>query len=219
MLNWQQIDTLLLDMDGTLLDLYFDNQFWLEHLPAALAAKQGIELAAAKAQLVPLLRAQQGSLNWYCTSYWSQTLGLDVVELKAKNAAQVRWRPGSETFLHWVNQQPLRILLVTNAHPDTLVIKEQQTALSQYMHAIVSSHQYQAPKEQQVFWQQLQHNHPFDPERTLLIDDSLDVLKSAKRFGIRHLLSISQPDSSQPMRDLPEWPHINNLSELIAEAP
>ncbi|HBT55971.1 MAG TPA: haloacid dehalogenase, partial [Pseudomonas sp.] len=34
MLNWNAIDTVLLDMDGTLLDLHFDNHFWLEHMPA-----------------------------------------------------------------------------------------------------------------------------------------------------------------------------------------
>ncbi len=218
MLNWQQIDTVLLDMDGTLLDLCFDNQFWLEHLPSALAAKEGVSLEQGKAKLMPLLKSQRGSLNWYCTNYWTQVLGLDVVELKAKHRQQIRWRQGSQPFLQWLSTHAhLRVLLVTNAHPDTLVIKEQQTLLQQYMHEVVTSHQYQAPKEDQHFWQQLQAQHPFDPERTLLIDDSLDVLKAAKTFGIRHLLSISQPDSSCPPRDLPDWPHINNLSELIAE--
>ncbi|MCP4043692.1 MAG: haloacid dehalogenase, partial [Gammaproteobacteria bacterium] len=32
-INWNSIHTVLLDMDGTLLDLHFDNQFWLEHVP------------------------------------------------------------------------------------------------------------------------------------------------------------------------------------------
>ena len=29
-LAWRDIDTVLLDMDGTLLDLHYDNHFWLE---------------------------------------------------------------------------------------------------------------------------------------------------------------------------------------------
>ena len=35
-LDWTSIDTVLLDMDGTLLDLRFDNWFWQEHVPDAL---------------------------------------------------------------------------------------------------------------------------------------------------------------------------------------
>ena len=35
MLNWSKIDTVLLDMDGTLLDLHYDSHFWLNVIPAA----------------------------------------------------------------------------------------------------------------------------------------------------------------------------------------
>ncbi len=30
---WSRIDVVCLDMDGTVLDLRFDNRFWLEMLP------------------------------------------------------------------------------------------------------------------------------------------------------------------------------------------
>lgn len=33
MLAWQEIDTVLLDMDGTLIDLHFDNYFWQRLVP------------------------------------------------------------------------------------------------------------------------------------------------------------------------------------------
>ena len=36
--DWRAIDTVLLDMDGTLLDLRFDNYFWLELVPRKYGA-------------------------------------------------------------------------------------------------------------------------------------------------------------------------------------
>ncbi|MDH3916294.1 MAG: haloacid dehalogenase, partial [Chromatiales bacterium] len=32
--DWSTVDTVLLDMDGTLLDLRFDNYFWQELVPS-----------------------------------------------------------------------------------------------------------------------------------------------------------------------------------------
>ena len=47
-LPWSDIDTVLLDMDGTLLDLHFDNHFWLEHLPQRYAELHGVSRAMAE---------------------------------------------------------------------------------------------------------------------------------------------------------------------------
>jgi 5'-nucleotidase len=41
-LDWNNIDTVLLDMDGTLLDLAFDSQFWLQDVPQALSLQRAI---------------------------------------------------------------------------------------------------------------------------------------------------------------------------------
>ncbi|MBU1436170.1 MAG: HAD family hydrolase, partial [Gammaproteobacteria bacterium] len=66
MLNWADIDTVLLDMDGTLLDLHFDNYFWLEHLPARWSEITGISVSEAKTQLQAEYAVLQGKLEWYC---------------------------------------------------------------------------------------------------------------------------------------------------------
>ena len=39
---WMRVETVLLDLDGTLLDLAFDNYFWRERVPAAYAAARAI---------------------------------------------------------------------------------------------------------------------------------------------------------------------------------
>ena len=39
MIDWNAINTVLLDMDGTILDLHFDNYFWKEYVPQKYAEK------------------------------------------------------------------------------------------------------------------------------------------------------------------------------------
>ena len=46
--DWESVDTVLLDMDGTILDLRFDNWFWLELIPRRYAAARGLEVADRK---------------------------------------------------------------------------------------------------------------------------------------------------------------------------
>src|SRR5699024_6401143 len=53
-IDWDRIDTVWLDLDGTVLDLHFDVRFWHEHLPARYAQTHGIERALAEQRLAPL---------------------------------------------------------------------------------------------------------------------------------------------------------------------
>ncbi len=84
MVDWSSLNTVFLDMDGTLLDLHFDNHFWLEHLPARYAEHYDLHPQEAKDRLIPMIMAERGSLNWYCTDYWSERLSLDITGLKAE---------------------------------------------------------------------------------------------------------------------------------------
>ena len=43
-MKWNSIETFFLDMDGTLLDLAYDNYFWHEHIPALYSKKNGITI-------------------------------------------------------------------------------------------------------------------------------------------------------------------------------
>lgn len=63
--NWQEIDTVLLDMDGTLLDLEFDSHFWLKQVPETLSQRRGIPLASAHKIIHDEYLAVQHTLNWY----------------------------------------------------------------------------------------------------------------------------------------------------------
>ena len=58
-------EIILLDMDGTLLDLWYDDQFWEHFLPRAYAAHHGIDIETAHADVTARLKAAQGTLTWY----------------------------------------------------------------------------------------------------------------------------------------------------------
>lgn len=214
MIDWSAIDTVLLDMDGTLLDLHFDNYFWLEYLPARYAAAHGISFDASRAQLFAHFKAHQGTLNWYCLEFWSDALSLDIQQLKVDIKHKIKVRPFVTPFLQALRQSRKRLVLITNAHPQSLSLKMEVTRIDGMLDMIISSHDYRHPKEAQAFWQTLQFNEPFDKQRTLFIDDSLAVLDSAHRYGIQHLLSIHQPDSLKARR-ISKYPAIEHFNEIM----
>jgi len=216
-MDWQNIDTVLLDMDGTLLDLHFDTFFWLEHLPVRYAQLHSIDQTQAQQWLHERIRQEQGTLNWYCLDYWSSELNVNIAELKHEIRDRIAFRPHVHDFLAHLRSENKRVVIVTNAHRDSLNLKLEQTGLDGLVDRIICSHDYRTPKEEQGFWQQLQKDEPFDPVRTLLVDDSLAVLKSARLYGVGHLLSIYQPDSQQPKRDIDEFNAIEHFDEIISK--
>lgn len=197
MIAWENIDTVLLDMDGTLLDLYFDNYFWLQYLPERYAAARHISTAAAKSQLMENFSQHQGTLNWYCLDFWSNALGLDVAALKEDVRHMIAPRPYAIEFLQAVKASGRQCILCTNAHRASLNLKLRETRLDLHLDALVSSHDYGLPKEDIRFWASLRADIDFNPARTLLIDDNASVLDSARKAGIAHLLGIRRPDSQQ----------------------
>ncbi len=215
MVNWKDIDTVLLDMDGTLLDLRFDNHFWQEFVPLKFAEKEGLSIEHAKAHLTPRFKSKEGSLDWYCLDFWSDSLQLDIAGLKADLAELIAVLPHVSEFLEKLSAAQQQVLLVTNAHRDSLDLKMAKTGLLTFFHEVISSHDFGLPKEHKQFWSSLHDQHPFEKQRTLLIDDSLPVLRSARDFGITHLVSISRPDSGMPIREVAEFPAIEDFRELM----
>jgi len=214
MINWSAIDTVLLDMDGTLLDLHYDNYFWMTYLPERYAQLKQVPLAQAQQQLQHQISSIEGTLQWYCLDYWSETLALDIGALKAEIKHKIKQRPYVIEFLQFLRTQQKNVVLVTNAHPIGLELKFTQTAIKPYLDHIVSSHQFQQPKENQAFWHALQNTMPFDPARSLFIDDNLRVLKSGQQYGIAYTMGIHQPDSQVP-RKLNHTMAIDHFNEII----
>jgi FMN phosphatase YigB (HAD superfamily) len=217
--DWGQLDTILLDMDGTLLDLAFDNHFWGTIIPEQWGRNNGLDLPASQHRLAPLFAAEQGSLNWYCLDFWGQTLELDIPVIKTTCASGIRWRPQAETFLSRLWNSHLDVVLITNAHPVTLEIKAEKLPLAKWFNKMVSSHSYGAPKETTPFWEALISDRPFNPQRTLFIDDSEHVLDAAQSYGIGHLITLRQPDSSLPPKTNTRHPSIHHFEEIMQGLP
>ncbi len=214
MLAWIDIDTVLLDMDGTLLDLHFDDHFWREHLPSRYAERHGMPIEHAKSRLQDHYNSISGTLEWYCLDYWCRTLDMDVVKLKEEVRHLIAFRPEAVEFLAALRACGKRAVLVTNAHTDSLALKIRETSLDDHLHHVCCAHDLRLAKEDPAFWGRLQEHEPFVPERTLLIDDNLDVLESARQAGIRHLMTIAQPDSRRPARMTDRFPVIHGFAEI-----
>ncbi|GAB3334980.1 MULTISPECIES: GMP/IMP nucleotidase [Chromohalobacter] len=216
MVDWNAIDTVLLDMDGTLLDLHFDSHFWLEHLP-----QRYVELHKLDAHHADTLRSriigEQGTLNWYSLAYWSRELGVDVVALKREVQHLIGLRGDALDFLKWLKKAHPRVVLATNADRESLALKLPLTGLEGYLDAIVSSADVGVAKEAPEFWFALQDIEPFEPARTLFIDDNPAVLESAREYGIRYLLGIKQPDSQRPERELENFIALERFATLLPQ--
>ncbi len=219
MLPWEDIDTVLLDMDGTLLDLHFDNHFWREHIPRRYAEIHGVDLDDARQDLYARMTRIEGTMDWYCLDYWSRELGLDVAVLKEEVDHLIAVHPFVPEFLDGLKAAGKRRVLVTNAHTRSLALKMERTDLAGRLDAVICAHDLGLPKEDVGFWERLQTREPFDPARSLLVDDNLDILRSARGYGIAHLLGVYQPDSQAAPRDGAEFEVVRSFCDLLPSFP
>ena len=215
MLDWNNISTVLLDMDGTLLDLHFDNFFWQQHVPLRYAEKNQLHIDDARKYLLPKFKSAEGTMDWYCVDYWSGQLDLDIAQLKAEVDHLIAVHPHVVEFLEATKAAGKHVALVTNAHQKSLMLKMDRTSLTHHFDDIICAHDFGLPKEETDFWNKLNQTLPFDKNKTLLVDDTLSVLRSAQQYGIQHLLAILNPDSQAPQRNTEEFQAIKNFRDIM----
>ncbi|MDJ0750863.1 MAG: GMP/IMP nucleotidase [Woeseiaceae bacterium] len=211
----ERCETLLLDMDGTILDLAFDNYVWKDLVPRRYAAANRISFEEAREDLFAKYETAQGDLQWYCLDHWNERLGIDVVQIHHDVTHRIGYLPGALEFLRAVHASDTRVVLATNSHPDTLDLKDAVTGLADYFDGVYSSHNYGHAKESQSFWHALQDDVDFDVETTLFVDDSHAVLRSAREYGIRMLVTVNRPDTSEPMRHGTEFRGVEGVGDML----
>jgi HAD superfamily hydrolase (TIGR01509 family) len=212
--NWENVEWVILDMDGTVLDLAYDNFFWRQLVPQRYAEAHGLTLEQARIALEPRFLEIQHTLPWYCTDHWSRLTGLDLAALKRETKHRIGPLEGSVEFLHVVKASGRKLWLATNAHRDSWSIKLEHTGLRPLFEQIICSHDFGAPKEDPQFWQRFIAQHPFAIERALFVDDSLPVLRAARDFGVGQVVAISHPDTTMPPREISEFPSVARLGHL-----
>ena len=214
-IDWKNIDTVLLDMDGTLLDLHFDLHFWMEYLPLVFANKHNLSHQQSKDKIYPILKAQEGKLHWYCLDYWQKVFALDIATLKEKLAHLIQIHPFVLDFLAQAKAHNKRIFLVTNAHQKTIALKMRVTNLASYFDAIICSHDYGIAKEEQGFWHKLHKEIDLDKQKSIFFDDSSSVLNAAQTYGIGTVVAISKPSSKMAAKSIDGFINIETFEKIL----
>ncbi|ADH86682.1 HAD family hydrolase [Desulfurivibrio alkaliphilus] len=214
-IDWQAIGTVLLDLDGTLLDRHFDDYFWHCYVPENYALIHNLDIDEARRRLVAKFDQLQGTLAWADLDHWSQELGMDIPALKRRVDALIAVHPHVVEFLLFCRRLKKQIYLVTNAHHKTLAIKLGKTSLAGYWDQVVCAEEIGLAKEETDFWPRLERSLNYDKERTMLVDDTERVLDAANTHGLGQLIHVARASSRAPRIYSRKYPSIIYFSELI----
>ncbi len=209
------IQFVLLDMDGTLLDLYFDDYFWGHLVPEKYAEKHDVTFGAAKDYLYRTYKKHERTLNWCDIDFWSRELRLDIPALKEQIRHLIEVHPHVVEFLISMRKQGKKIFLLTNAHFKTVKLKFNKTQIGKYFDDVLCSFNVGYPKEYKEFWQKAERKLGFAKEHSLFIDDTEDVLITAREFGIRHLIFKARASSKAEPKKTDAFPVIHDFRELL----
>ena len=211
----KEIDLVLLDMDGTLLDLHYDSHFWLEFIPTQYAVGHGQQADQAKRYVYGEYEKVYGTLPFYCYDHWTATLGLDIHELQHQHKHKIQWREDSLWFLKQLKKMNKKVVILTNAHPSGIALKNKQTELLSYVDIVISSHDIGEAKESEYFWGAVKKQLNSDFSRAVFIDDSEKILHSAQSAGVDYMVGINKPDSEKPAQLMQNFSTICRFEEFF----
>jgi putative hydrolase of the HAD superfamily len=214
-LDWERIDDVLVDMDGTLLDRHFDNVFFEEELPRRYANLHRLSFEASRERLLAMYRSVEGELAWTDLHYWSGRVGIDVVAMHRELQDLIGFLPGAEDFLKAVRAKGKRIVVVTNAHQAGVAVKTAKTGLDRYVDRIVDAFEVGYLKMRTEYWPACRKLVGFDPNRSLYVDDDETCLAAAKAYGIAAIIHSAKSSSQLPPVRSPHFTSVEHLPVLL----
>jgi putative hydrolase of the HAD superfamily len=212
---WSDVTHVLIDMDGTLLDKYFDDYFWSHLVPERYAEKNDMSFGKAKEYLFDKYRSQEKTLNWTDIDYWTNELGIDIPALKEQIRHLIDVHPYVEEFLSLLKKHKKKVIMATNAHYKTVSLKMKKTRIGHYFDEIITSNEIGCPKEHQPFWVRTQKQLGFEKERTMFIDDTEDVLHAAHEYGIQYIIFKALASSKEPPGKSSAYVEVHEFKELF----
>ena len=107
-MKWNSIETFFLDMDGTILDLAYDDYFWHYHIPALHATKNKITFNAAKLEFEERYKKRKNTIQWYSLDFWSNELDIKLNEELIKTKDKIKVLPGVKEFLNQLKKRKIK---------------------------------------------------------------------------------------------------------------
>lgn len=209
------IDTIFLDLDGTLLDLAYDNYFWHDHIPNLIAKKNKLPFEKVKIEFENIYKSKQNTIEWYSLDYWSKIFEIDLKNEVLKTKNKIKIFPNAHNLLTNLKKRKIRIILLTNCPRDMLDIKLTQTQLWGFFDKIISSEDYGFSKEDDRFWHNLNTAIDFNKMNTLFVDDSENVLNCASRNGIKNIFYIKFPDSNKEGQIIKNFNPLDSIDLIV----
>jgi GMP/IMP 5'-nucleotidase len=214
-LDWDGIDDVLVDMDGTLLDRHFDNCFFEEELPRRYAKIHGLSFEASREQLMAMYRSVEGELAWTDLHYWSNRVGIDVVAMHRELQHLIGFLPGAEEFLQAVRRKGKRLIVLTNAHAAGVAVKSAKTGLDRQVDRIVDAFEVGYLKMRSEYWPACRALVGFDPSRSLYVDDDEACLAAAREYGIATIIHSAKSSSQLPAARSASFTSVEHLPALL----
>ena len=212
---WDSIETVLLDMDGTLLDRHFEDFFWDELVPRRYATKHRLPLAAAKEKLKTIYQSKLNTVYWGDIAYWEKRLDLRLWGLRYQTQHLVRMHPHTMRFLKFLKQRKKKVYLVTAALRADVDFKLSTNAIGCYFDGIFSEFEIGASKKSVVFWEKLQRLIGFKKNSTMVADDEASVLKAAKKYGIKWIVLKKTFSSKKEPRASDEFISVRHFDDIL----
>lgn len=209
----KDIECLLIDMDGVVLDNTYDNNFWQNQIPSVLSKKKNISFDDAKRLAIQIFNFKKNTKDWYDLDYWSNMLGIDIEAEKRsdESLSRIRLYDNVVDTLSELKKHT-RLILITNAHRKTLNIKLEKFNIEPYFHEMICAHELYYVKEDLQLWYMLRSKYKLNFDRTVLVEDTINNINVALSAGISSAIYVGVEEFKQSDKIL----KLDSINQLLS---